>query len=98
MKSTFDIEKIQKLQCAFAKTRDWDQFHNPKNLSMALTSDAGELLELFQWLEAEPQGSVGNYPSDRTASETDLRAMTYDWSPRYKQTIYQVRRPSSLGS
>lgn len=34
----------------FARARDWDQFHNPKNLAMALASEAGELLEHFRWL------------------------------------------------
>lgn len=39
---------------AFAEARDWEQYHSPKNLSMALTAEAGELLEIFQWLtEAE---------------------------------------------
>lgn len=34
----------------FASERDWDQFHNPKNLAMALSVEASELMELFQWL------------------------------------------------
>jgi dCTP diphosphatase len=34
----------------FADERDWDQFHNPKNLAMALIAEAGELVEHFQWL------------------------------------------------
>jgi dCTP diphosphatase len=34
----------------FADDRDWDQFHSPKNLAMALSAEAGELLETFQWL------------------------------------------------
>ena len=34
----------------FAEERDWDQFHSPKNLSMALIAEAAELLEHFQWL------------------------------------------------
>ena len=37
----------------FVDERDWDQFHNPKNLAMALTAEAGELLEHFQWLRAD---------------------------------------------
>lgn len=37
----------------FAAERDWDQFHTPKNLAMALTGEAGELLERFQWLTPE---------------------------------------------
>ncbi|MBB1125614.1 nucleotide pyrophosphohydrolase [Thiospirillum jenense] len=34
----------------FARDRDWEQFHSPKNLAMALAGEAGELLEQFQWL------------------------------------------------
>lgn len=34
----------------FAEDRDWDQFHSPKNLSMALIAEAAELIEHFQWL------------------------------------------------
>ena len=37
----------------FADKRDWNQFHNPKNLSMALAGEVGELLEIFQWLKSE---------------------------------------------
>ena len=37
----------------FAQKRDWEQFHSPKNLSMALSGEAGELLEHFQWLTEE---------------------------------------------
>jgi len=41
---------------AFAAERDWDRFHSPKNLAMALTGEAGELAAEFQWLtEAESQ-------------------------------------------
>lgn len=35
---------------AFAEARDWDQFHSPKNLCMALTVEVAELMEHFQWL------------------------------------------------
>lgn len=45
-----NIGKIQLQLAAFAKERDWDQFHSPKNLSMALAGESGELLEIFQWL------------------------------------------------
>lgn len=41
----------------FAEERDWDQFHSPKNLSMALNVEAGELLEHFQWLTEEQSKS-----------------------------------------
>jgi NTP pyrophosphatase (non-canonical NTP hydrolase) len=38
---------------AFADARDWQQFHTPKNLSMAIAGEAGELVAEFQWLTAE---------------------------------------------
>jgi NTP pyrophosphatase (non-canonical NTP hydrolase) len=37
----------------FARERDWDQFHSPKNLAMALAIEAAELMEVFQWLTEE---------------------------------------------
>ena len=37
----------------FANERDWDQFHTPKNLAMALAGEAGELVAEFQWLTAD---------------------------------------------
>lgn len=48
-----NIDEIKYLISEFAKDRDWDQFHSPKNLSMALSAEAGELLECFQWLSQE---------------------------------------------
>ena len=42
-------ELIIKLR-KFAQERDWEQFHSPKNLSMALVVEASEILEIFQWL------------------------------------------------
>ena len=41
---------------AFADARDWEQFHTPKNLSMAVAGEAGELVAEFQWLTAEASG------------------------------------------
>ena len=38
---------------AFADARDWEQFHTPKNLSMAVAGEAGELVSEFQWLTAD---------------------------------------------
>jgi dCTP diphosphatase len=50
MTDILDIENLKKILDEFATVRDWTQFHNPKNLSMALTVEAGELLEIFQWM------------------------------------------------
>lgn len=43
---------------AFAEARDWDQFHSPKNLSMALMVEVAELMEHFQWLTEEQSGNL----------------------------------------
>lgn len=48
-----DTIKIQKILAEFARERDWDQFHTPKNLSTALMCEAGELAEIFQWMSSE---------------------------------------------
>lgn len=45
-----DIERLRERLRAFARARDWEQFHSPKNLSMALIVEAAELVEHFQWL------------------------------------------------
>lgn len=47
------IEQLQQKLREFASARDWDQFHSPKNLSMALIAEAAELIEHFQWLTEE---------------------------------------------
>ena len=51
--NSVNIEKLQARLAEFAKERDWEQFHSPKNLSMALAGEVGELLEIFQWLSEE---------------------------------------------
>ncbi|MGK0445114.1 MAG: NTP pyrophosphatase (non-canonical NTP hydrolase) [Bermanella sp.] len=47
------FEQLKAPLQAFADERDWDQFHSPKNLSMALSVEASELVECFQWLTEE---------------------------------------------
>jgi NTP pyrophosphatase (non-canonical NTP hydrolase) len=46
-----DLEELRARINKFASERDWNQFHSPKNLSMALIVEAGELVEQFQWLK-----------------------------------------------
>ena len=59
-----DIDEIQVRLANFAKERDWEQFHSPKNLSMALAGEAGELLEIFQWL-TEDQSQQSSLSKDQ---------------------------------
>jgi len=50
MSSIGTLEELRVQLAAFAAERDWEQFHSPKNLAMALAAESGELLEHFQWL------------------------------------------------
>jgi NTP pyrophosphatase (non-canonical NTP hydrolase) len=53
------LDELKERLREFARERDWDQFHSPKNLAMALIVEAAELLEHFQWLtEAQSQGQA----------------------------------------
>jgi NTP pyrophosphatase (non-canonical NTP hydrolase) len=69
----------------FAADRDWDQFHNPKNLAMALAGEAGELLEVFQWLT--PDQAADLTPDQRTAAAEELADVL----------IYLIRLADKLG-
>ena len=48
-----ELESLRDQLREFAAERDWEQFHSPKNLAMALAAESGELLEIFQWLTEE---------------------------------------------
>ena len=52
-----DLAELRDRLRAFAEERDWDQFHSPKNLAMALIAEAAELVEHFQWLTETESGS-----------------------------------------
>ncbi len=56
-----DIQKMQEVHRAFVKERGWESFHNPKSLSMALSVEAAELLEVFQWLSDEQSQNVRDH-------------------------------------
>ncbi|HHJ13432.1 MAG TPA: nucleotide pyrophosphohydrolase [Gammaproteobacteria bacterium] len=64
------LEQLRLRLAEFARARDWEPFHSPKNLSMALIAEAAELIELFQWLsEAE---SLNPDPERRAAIRLEL--------------------------
>ena len=48
-----ELDGLRNAVRKFAAERDWDQFHSPKNLAMALSVESAELLEIFQWLTEE---------------------------------------------
>jgi dCTP diphosphatase len=55
---TDPLEGLRTRLRSFARARDWEQFHTPKNLAMALAGEVGELLEIFQWLTPEQAATV----------------------------------------
>ena len=63
-----DLERLKLRLREFAAERDWDQFHSPKNLSMALIGEAAELVEHFQWLTQAQSRNV----TDDQRSEIEL--------------------------
>lgn len=59
------IEQIRN----FNKERDWEQYHTPKNLSMALMVEAGELAEHFQWLTQDQSKTLNNETLEKVREE-----------------------------
>lgn len=57
---------------AFAQARDWEQYHTPKNLAMALAGEAGELLACFQWLTPAESGQAMHDPGKAAEIESEL--------------------------
>src|SRR5262245_31656525 len=57
---------------AFAAARNWEPFHTPKNLAMALACEVGELLEPFRWLTAEESTAACADPATRQAVADEL--------------------------
>lgn len=80
-----DIEKIKKQLADFAAQRDWEQFHSPKNLAMALSVETAELLELFQWLSEEQSTQLND--DDRRRARQELADIQ----------IYLIRLADRLG-
>jgi dCTP diphosphatase len=69
MTSPLDLESIRDQLRDFAAARDWDQFHSPRNLAAALAVEAGELLEVFQWLTDQQSQSLPEDALSRAKEE-----------------------------
>lgn len=63
--ATINLDEIHQQLDQFIADRDWDQFHSIKNLTMALSVEASELLEIFQWIKEED--------SNKVSSDIDLK-------------------------
>ncbi|MBF0320659.1 MAG: nucleotide pyrophosphohydrolase [Nitrospirae bacterium] len=62
------MSQLMEALAEFAKERDWEQFHSPKNLAMALSVEAAEIVEIFQWTKEEDSLSLD---ADKLAGLTD---------------------------
>ena len=68
--SSTNLNTLKQRLRDFAEARDWDQFHSPKNLSMALSAEVAEIVEHFQWLTEKQSKTL---PQDKLAEvETEL--------------------------
>lgn len=67
--SELDLGEVREYLRKFAADRDWEQFHTPKNLAMALAGEAGELLEIFQWLTPEQSQALTEEQRHAVADE-----------------------------
>ena len=70
--ATATVGELKDRVLAFAQERDWEQFHAPKNLSMAMAAEAGELMEHFLWAKSEDSKELVNDPKKRTEIEDEL--------------------------
>ena len=80
-----EIDELQKRLKQFAVERDWEQFHAPKNLAMALIVEAAELVEHFQWLTEQ---------QSRELPEDKLQEVSHELADIF---IYNLRLAERLG-
>ena len=67
-----DIEALRDRLRAFAKVREWERFHRPKNLLLAMVGEVGELAELIQWVEPEDITQWMSSPENTRAMSDEL--------------------------
>ncbi len=70
--SATTLAELKERVLAFARERDWEQFHAPKNLSMALAAEAAELMEHFLWASPEQSRAVAADPAKRARIAEEL--------------------------
>jgi len=64
-----DLDTLKHRLREFADTRDWNQFHSPKNICMALSVEVAEITEHFQWLTEEQSRNLAQNKLDEVATE-----------------------------
>jgi len=66
------VQSLREMVRQFVDERDWQQFHAPKNLSMALAIEAAELMEHFQWITPDESRDIANQPDRLSAVAEEL--------------------------
>lgn len=67
-----DLEKLKKKIKLFNVERDWDKFHNPKDLLVALVSEVGELAECYRWLNEKELSKIHSDPVKKKKVEEEI--------------------------
>lgn len=87
------IERLKGNLADFARVRDWEQFHNAKNLAMALVGEAGELVAHFQWLTPEQSMDLSEQKKQEVAYElADILIYTIRTADRLDIDLLQAAR------
>lgn len=71
-KTLIDVDGAARALRKFAEERDWQQFHSPKNLVMALSGEVGELTEIFQWMTEADSHNAASAPKTADAVRDEL--------------------------
>lgn len=80
-----DIEEITQELLKFRNERDWEQFHNPKDLALAINVEASELLELFLWKNSESANT------EKIKEElADVFAYAFLLAEKYKLDVKEI--------
>ncbi|WP_146573836.1 nucleotide pyrophosphohydrolase [Botrimarina hoheduenensis] len=66
------IAELRDLVQQFVDEREWSVYHSPKNLAMSIAIEAAELMEHFQWIDAEAASAVADDPQKRAAAGEEL--------------------------
>lgn len=82
-----DLDDLAERLAGFAKARDWEKYHNPRNLAAALSVESAELLEVFQWLSDDEAAAVMADPERASALRDECADVL----------IYLVRLADVLG-
>jgi NTP pyrophosphatase (non-canonical NTP hydrolase) len=86
-KQLIDVKNLAASLQRFVDDRDWQQFHSPKNLLLALTGEVGELCEVFQWMSEADSVAAAKHPATAQAVKDELADVL----------MYLVRLSSVLG-